>query len=152
MRLRAMTWNVNESSNGGGRIDAQVEVIATLEPDLVMLQAVRWKQWLPLAAGRVKSAQWTGRLGFRDAFTACNGTDLIDPEMGTFCEGCYSHLNPCGGSNPTRKRFDHVLATPELVPQSASYHLEVLEPPTSNGHRWSYVSDHAPLVVDFGVD
>jgi exodeoxyribonuclease III len=48
MHFKALTWNVNESSNSGGRIDAQLELIRQLAPDLVMLQAVRWEKWLPV--------------------------------------------------------------------------------------------------------
>ncbi len=47
MHFKTMTWNVNESSNSGGRVDAQLEYIGEVGADVVMLQAVRWETWLP---------------------------------------------------------------------------------------------------------
>jgi exonuclease III len=37
-----MSWNVGQSANSSGRIDEQLEVIAEIDPDLVLLQEVRY--------------------------------------------------------------------------------------------------------------
>lgn len=84
--------------------------------------------------------------GFRDAFTVCNGTDLVDPETGEYREGCYSHLNPIGGSEPTRRRYDHVYVS-GLEAVEAEYDTTVMEA-RRGVEGWSYLSDHAGLVVE----
>jgi hypothetical protein len=89
--------------------------------------------------------------GFRDVFKACQGTDLVETETGRYRDGCYSHLNPLGGEEPTRRRFDHVLASREFTPLEAEYRTEVMRAREDNGAGWSYLSDHAPLVVELEV-
>lgn len=47
--MRVMTWNVDKSANSAGRIDKQLEFIADLDPDVLMLQEVRHgtdQQWV----------------------------------------------------------------------------------------------------------
>jgi len=47
--MRVVSWNVDQSANSNGRIDRQLETIGILDPDLLLLQEVRYSganDWL----------------------------------------------------------------------------------------------------------
>lgn len=88
--------------------------------------------------------------GFQDVFTTCCGDDLVDPKTGAYRDGCFSHVNPIGADDPTRRRFDHMLVSSHRSPLDARYETDVLEAESNNGSSWSYLSDHAPLVAEIG--
>jgi endonuclease/exonuclease/phosphatase family metal-dependent hydrolase len=47
--MRIMSWNVDQSANSSGRIDNQLEAIAQIDPDILLLQEARYysaHQWL----------------------------------------------------------------------------------------------------------
>ncbi|MFD1513473.1 endonuclease/exonuclease/phosphatase family protein [Halomarina rubra] len=72
--MRVVSWNVNKSANSAGRIDDQLEVLEAIDPDIILLQEVRygadqqwvdvWKQGLEdLGIGEIKhSCDWAAAL------------------------------------------------------------------------------------------
>jgi exonuclease III len=40
--MRVMSWNVGQAADSNGRIDEQLEVICEIDPDLLLLQEVRY--------------------------------------------------------------------------------------------------------------